>query len=138
MLSVTGGVTSAPSQEDVGGGAFGDVAVLGEEDGFVEAVAAGLVAGERAVDVGAADFRSRGDGVVVHPAPGAHAGVQALAAVEVVAEGQRHDGKRILVVRMHADARRRLVGQRADVEVRAEAVAPHQFAGQIGQRRCRS
>ena len=40
----------------------GDVAILVEKDGFVEAAAPGIVAGERAVHIGAADFGACGNG----------------------------------------------------------------------------
>src|SRR5581483_1535756 len=90
--------------EQVAGGAFGHVAVLVEEDGFVEAGLAGFVCGQGAVDVSAADFGAGGDGVVVDTTPGADARVQAGGAVQVFAEGQSDDGESVLVVGGDADA----------------------------------
>ena len=59
--------------------------------------------------------------------------MKAVFGVQVLAEGQHHDGEGVLIVGQHADALRALVGQRADVDVGAQVVAPHQFQGDVSQ-----
>ena len=129
--------------EDVAGGAFGDMAVLIQEDGFVESVVARFVAGQGAVDVGAADLGARRNGVVFDAPPGTYAGVDSVLCMQIFAEGQRDDGKGVLIVGAHADALGAFVGQRADIDVGAECIAAHQLdgdgaqlLGRRGERRC--
>ena len=50
-------------------------------------------------------------------------------AVQVFAEGQRNNGKGILVVHADADALSGFLGQRPDVNVSAKGIAPHQLDG---------
>ncbi len=115
--------------EDVASGAFGDVSVFVEEDGFVEACLPCVVAGECAVHIGAADFGASRNRIVFDPTPGAYACMQPLITLQILAEGKGHEGKRILIVGADADAFGRLVGQRPDVDVGAKRVATHQFDG---------
>ena len=86
-----------------------------------------FVAGQRAVGIGAADLAARRNGIVFDAPPRAHAGMQPVLAVQIFAEGKRHNGECILVVDGHADALRALVGQRPNIEIGAEPVAPHQL-----------
>src|ERR1039457_6263799 len=89
---------AAAYQEDVTGCAFGHVAGLGEEDGFVEAIAPGFVAGERAIDISAAEFGAAGDGIIFNAPPGYYAGVQSILAIEIIAEGYCDHRKCVAVV----------------------------------------
>ncbi len=60
---------AVPHHEEIGGGTFSHVAMLIEENGFIKAVAPSLIAGEGAVDIGAADFSAARNRVVFDPPP---------------------------------------------------------------------
>ena len=77
--------------EEVAGCAFGNVAAFVEEDGLVESRAACFVAGQRAVDIGAADLGARRNGIVLDAPPGADAGMQPVFAVQIFAKRKRGD-----------------------------------------------
>ena len=72
--------------KEVFAGAFGYVAVLVEEDGFVETGEDGFGFGEDAVEVVGGGFDLGGGHLVVEAAPGGGAAAEVVGA-EVVAEG---------------------------------------------------
>ena len=120
-------------QEDVHGAAFADVAVLGERDDFVIALALGVGNHNGGVHVGAAGFCRGGDGVVIHPAPGGYANVQAGGA-DVVAQGVRPDGVVGLhLVEVRANGHAVLVKGKANVEVLIGFILANQLGGQVHQ-----
>src|SRR6185437_14268781 len=94
---------AVPREENVARAAFGDVAVLVQEDGFVVPVGGGFVARQNAVRVGARNFGAAGDGKVVHAAPADDTGFELLACGEVIAEGYGHDRVGVVVVGMDAN-----------------------------------
>src|SRR5262249_5250719 len=67
---------AAADHEDIATGAFRHVPVFGEEDGFVEPVAAGVVAGPDLVYIGGRNIGAAGDLVVLGPPTGACRGAQ--------------------------------------------------------------
>ena len=129
-LSVIGGVIAVPRshEEHVGGGGLGDVPVLVQDDGLVEAGALGVGLGERGVDVGARDLSAGRDHRVVHAAPGGDGRVQALVVLDIPAVGHRDDRDlRRQVVEAHADGLVGVEGERARVAVLAEELGAQQL-----------
>src|SRR5664279_6270333 len=124
------------NHEDVAGCTLGDVAALVEQDGLVESAAVCFIAGKGAIDVGSANLAARGNRFVFDATPRAYTGVQALLRVQIFAEGQGHNGKGVLIVGTYADALGALVGQRPNVDVGAEDIAPDQFHGDSAQLFC--
>ena len=142
MLSVTGGVIAVAvlHEEEVLGGALGDVPVRVQDDGLVEAGPLRVGLRERRVDVGTGDLAARGDHVVVDPAPGGNRGVDAFLVFEVAAVRHRDDrdlGRE--VVQAHADRLVGVEGERPRVAVLAEELGAQQPDECLGQRcrRCR-
>ena len=120
--------------EQVLGAPLADVAVLGQHQRLVVAVHLRLALGEGAVHVRAGDLAARRDGVVIGPAPGADLGPDPRLGVDVLAERHREDGQvRLQVVEPHADRLARLVADRPDVGVLAEAISPKELDGDPGE-----
>src|SRR5665213_1556962 len=113
---------------------FADVAVVGEHDRIVEAVEPRLALGERDVHVAAGDLRAGRRRVVVDTAPRAHAQLEAVVGVQILAVRERNDRQVVAdVVEPHAEELFALVEQRPDVGVAAEAVPAAQLQGDLGQ-----
>ena len=70
------------------------MAVIGEDDRFIEAVLHRLGLGQSGVDVDAGDLGASRGGVVVDAAPRDHLAADARLDVDIVAEWRRIDGER--------------------------------------------
>ena len=125
---------AVPDDEQVLGAPLADMAVLGQHDGLVVAVALRLALGECTVDVRAGDLAASRDRVVIGPAPRADLGPDPRLGVDVFPERHREDGQvRLQVVQSHADDFARLVEDRADVGILAEAISSKELDGDPGE-----
>ena len=125
---------AAGDEEDVFAGAFADVAVVVEHDGFVVASEGGLGLGEDAVDVDAGDFEAGGDAGVVDATPRGDAAAEGVGA-EVVAEGDAHEAEivgQFLELEV-GDFFLAFVGEGADVDVFGEAGAFDHLDGETAE-----
>src|ERR1035441_8401925 len=96
-----------------------------EQDGLIESRKARFVAGQGTVDVRSADLSPRWNGIVLDSPPGAHASVNALVAMQIIAKRQGDQCEGILVICAHSDWLRAFVSRRAHVALAPQAVPAH-------------